>query len=428
MAENNAPLATDYSGVREYIGARYVPLFANPVEWTDTRGYEPLTIVLHQGNSFTSTQFVPVGVDINNKEYWAETGNWNAQIEAYRKEVLAMQDKVDGNTEGINTVSKALDDFKTEQNQTNETVNSAIESANNRIETVNNELSTSITNIEEKKFVVFGDSWTEESNKWMTFYKEKGHFSWFKTYGVNGATILNNSANLLSTQIETARNDSTVDKALIDEVIVICGVNDYRTNKTNPSEVGVKLKENLNTIQNLYPNAVVKYFLNCQIYGYPSNWLAPYISNAGSGGFIIKTFLNEMVWNQYAFYDDNLHPNDTGCRYMVSKMLSMSDVPVLFEVNLINKNDFTVNNCVINSVQATRLTNIARIRVNGSIEAKGGSYKLNAPYGPFFAKDITWITHFGANQWGIGTDGGVISSGTNSETGGFYTEFFTKVI
>ena len=56
MADNQTPpAATDYSGVREYIGARYVPVFANPPEWNDTRGYEPLTIVLHKGNSFTST-------------------------------------------------------------------------------------------------------------------------------------------------------------------------------------------------------------------------------------------------------------------------------------------------------------------------------------------------------------------------------------
>lgn len=94
MADNTTPLATDYAGVREYIGARYVPVFADPTEWSNTRGYEPLTIVLHEGNSFTSTQFVPTGADINDTRYWAETGNWNAQIEAYRKEVLAFDGRI----------------------------------------------------------------------------------------------------------------------------------------------------------------------------------------------------------------------------------------------------------------------------------------------------------------------------------------------
>lgn len=76
-------------GVRQYVGARYVPVFADPLEWSDAIGYEPLTVVLHEGNSYTSRQSVPVGIDIGNATYWAETGNYNAQIEAYRQEVLA---------------------------------------------------------------------------------------------------------------------------------------------------------------------------------------------------------------------------------------------------------------------------------------------------------------------------------------------------
>ena len=52
--------------VREYIGARYVPIFADPLEWDDERSYEPLTIVYYQGNSYTSRQSVPTGIDVTN--------------------------------------------------------------------------------------------------------------------------------------------------------------------------------------------------------------------------------------------------------------------------------------------------------------------------------------------------------------------------
>lgn len=79
--------------VRQYIGARYVPLFADPAEWNNTQTYEPLTIVLHQGNSYTSRQYVPTGIDITNNDYWALTGNYNAQIEAYRAETQANTSK-----------------------------------------------------------------------------------------------------------------------------------------------------------------------------------------------------------------------------------------------------------------------------------------------------------------------------------------------
>lgn len=91
---NQPPFLEDYAGVREYIGARYVPVMANPIEWDNGRGYEPLTIVIHEGNSYTSTQTVPPGIDISNTEFWALTGNYDAQIEQYRKEVKEYNDRI----------------------------------------------------------------------------------------------------------------------------------------------------------------------------------------------------------------------------------------------------------------------------------------------------------------------------------------------
>lgn len=94
-------------GVRQYVGARYVPVFADPLEWSDTIGYEPLTVVLHEGNSYTSRQSVPVGIDIGNATYWAETGNYNAQIEAYRREVLTYDGRITANANAIAAETQA---------------------------------------------------------------------------------------------------------------------------------------------------------------------------------------------------------------------------------------------------------------------------------------------------------------------------------
>ena len=85
----------------QYIGSRYVPLFAEPAEWNSARTYEPLTIVMHDGNSYTSRQYVPVGVEISNESFWAETGNYNAQVEQYRQDVVRYATQ-------LNTVSAAL--------------------------------------------------------------------------------------------------------------------------------------------------------------------------------------------------------------------------------------------------------------------------------------------------------------------------------
>lgn len=85
----------------EYTGMRYVPVFADPPEWSSANSYEALEIVIHEGNSYTSKTFVPVGIDISNSAYWALTGNYNAQVEQYRQEVQQFDGRITKNTEGI---------------------------------------------------------------------------------------------------------------------------------------------------------------------------------------------------------------------------------------------------------------------------------------------------------------------------------------
>lgn len=98
--------------VRQYVGARYVPLFGRKdeesIEWDNTKPYEPLTIVLYQGDSFTSRQYVPAGIDITNQEFWALTGNYNAQIEAYREEVLTYDARISENSSAIEELEQNL--------------------------------------------------------------------------------------------------------------------------------------------------------------------------------------------------------------------------------------------------------------------------------------------------------------------------------
>lgn len=76
---------------RQYIGARYVPKIMG--NWSATVEYEPLSIVLSlDGNSYTSKTYVPKGTALTNETYWSLTGNYNAQVEAYRQEVIDLID------------------------------------------------------------------------------------------------------------------------------------------------------------------------------------------------------------------------------------------------------------------------------------------------------------------------------------------------
>lgn len=78
-----------------YIGARYVPRILG--EWSADMTYEPLDVVLYQGTSYTSRTYVPKGIipSESTQQYWALTGNYNAQVEMYRQEVENYKNQVE---------------------------------------------------------------------------------------------------------------------------------------------------------------------------------------------------------------------------------------------------------------------------------------------------------------------------------------------
>lgn len=97
-----------------YIGARYVPIFSGA--WDNKKSYEPLMIVEYQGNSYTSKTYVPVGADIGNTSYWALTGNYNAQVEAYRKEVVELTNRVNSYQTLLNNINYEVSTNKSDIN------------------------------------------------------------------------------------------------------------------------------------------------------------------------------------------------------------------------------------------------------------------------------------------------------------------------
>lgn len=81
--------------VREYIGARYIPVFANPSQWDITSQYEPLTVVTNQGASYVSRRYVPEGIQLNNTDYWVLWADYNAQLQHYIDEVTTFDGRID---------------------------------------------------------------------------------------------------------------------------------------------------------------------------------------------------------------------------------------------------------------------------------------------------------------------------------------------
>lgn len=95
------------SGKNVYVGHRYVPKIMG--DWTNSKTYEALSIVQYQGNSFTSRQYVPTGIEITNEEYWASTGNYNAQVENYRQEVTQVNNELVNARNGELTLTARLE-------------------------------------------------------------------------------------------------------------------------------------------------------------------------------------------------------------------------------------------------------------------------------------------------------------------------------
>lgn len=114
---------------RQYVGARYVPKIMG--EWNKTLQYEALCVVTYMGNSFTSKKPVPANVEIDNTDYWVNTGNYNAQVEEYRKITLETK-------ELANNTSTALNTFKENQTNTNNNINNKIDTTTSALNKLKN--------------------------------------------------------------------------------------------------------------------------------------------------------------------------------------------------------------------------------------------------------------------------------------------------
>lgn len=350
MADNQTPPATDYSGVREYIGARYVPVFANPPEWNDTRGYEPLTVVLHKGNSFTSTQYVPTGIDIKNTEYWLETGNWNAQIEAYREEVLRFDGRITQNADGIKANTAAIASEAAARENADTVIRNLIaaeETARTAADTeLRSDLNAAIATMNQqnilslykgKNCVWVGDSFTTGggadpvSKRVSTVFCKAMGMTEFN-YGVGASGwIWGTTANKpYITQVQNAYDAMTPEQRKNTAMVVLPGTSTDVSHGSSSKQIGAAATLCAKKASDLFPNAV--------IYVIPMIWdKALFTINAYDTTVEICDQINKAAiphvkmdedsytWllGRYEFYtSDNVHPNNNGYAVWAAKMVS----------------------------------------------------------------------------------------------------------
>lgn len=292
----DTPTDAPAKGVRQYVGARYVPVFANPLEWSDTREYEPLTIVTYQGNSYTSMQYVPTSISIADTAYWALTGNFNAQVEAYRAEVRAFDDRINANAAAINANTTAIN------------ANTAAINANAAAIAQENTYRT--TNV----MLAFGDSYgvdtISQGPVWCEITANKLQATELHNYCVGGATFNTTKEKNFFVQVEKAISEIK-NPQYVKYVGIVGGTNDG-SNSIADAIVSLVAK-----INSAFPNAVIGIGLNASkqdilSYGAKQKRIAALNLN---GNFATPVFIDSVVYTQLAngcMMDDNIHPTAKG--------------------------------------------------------------------------------------------------------------------
>lgn len=149
MNNQNQEIRMPSSAVWQYVGARYVPIFADPIEWQPNTAYEPLTIVTYNRNSYTSRKPVPAGVSPENSDYWANTGNFNAQLDDLTSKIEGWDEKIDQAEESVaaavttaNNAKATADQALTSAGEAQNTANSVREVADRAETAATNALNT----------------------------------------------------------------------------------------------------------------------------------------------------------------------------------------------------------------------------------------------------------------------------------------------
>ena len=292
----DTPTDAPAKGVRQYVGARYVPVFANPLEWSDTREYEPLTIVTYQGNSYTSMQYVPTSISIADTAYWALTGNFNAQVEAYRAEVRAFDDRINANAAAINANAAAIN------------ANAAAINANTAA--IAQEKTDRTTNV----MLAFGDSYgvdtLSQGPVWCEITANKLQVTELHNYCVGGATFNTTKEKNFFVQVDKAISEIK-NPEYVKYVGIVGGTNDG-SNSIADAIVSLVAK-----INSAFPYAVIGIGLNASkqdilSYGAKQKRIAALNLN---DNFDTPVFIDSVVYTQLAkgcMMDDNIHPTAKG--------------------------------------------------------------------------------------------------------------------
>ena len=350
--------------VTQYIGARYVPILAEPVEWDANREYEPLTIVTYQGASYTSKQSVPRDVPITNEQYWVLTGNYNAQFENLRQTVIRFDGRITANENGVaenaadiadeTAARTAADTAETEARTAADTAldaaitaeTAAREAADTALETrLNDTIDNEVTPLKHRgmkgqRVICIGDSYGANRGSdqlgWAKYLNDYNEFDYFLNVSNPGAGFVdtgNGSVPELvgltfNGQVDYAYNHladgtgATVTAEDITLVIIAGGYNDW-----NEEGVYTAARQCVENARTKFPNARIDFYPllvgdvyqdgDSNYHGVGGTMMNRYMNMAEGAAHAGAQVSTDSMWwlfpeTNATASGDHVHPNNTG--------------------------------------------------------------------------------------------------------------------
>ena len=236
-------------GTLQYIGARYVPVFADPVEWSSDRPYEHLMMVQHEGNTYISKQHVPVGIPLpapdRSNDYWVLMSDWNAQIAEYRAELERFVSETGARVDDLNDNVDALQ--------------LDVDAAEETIDTYVNDRDV---------MVVLGDSWSvrndegypERCGSWTDVVQRALNVE-VKNYAVRGCGFVRNyNSSTIAIQAQQAIEDATYNHKKVKYVVALGGRNDFNQGVAD-ADIESAIQRLYQPLRDHFTNAHIRIFL-----------------------------------------------------------------------------------------------------------------------------------------------------------------------
>jgi len=255
--------------IREYIGARYVPIFSevNGGVWNNSYTYEPLTIVKYGTDWYTSKKAVPTGAAITDTSYWVKTGDYNGAI-------ATLDAKID----------------------------------------------TKLDKLNNRKFLFLGDSWdTATDDGWIDPCAASLGITNYKRVSAGGYGFEPEGGNAGKTFERLVQNNITTIGTDVTDIVICGGTNDKTQTAANLYTAGYNFME---YVKSVFPN-LQKVYLGMTGYGIQAteeerlkydNVRLYYQEIARRYGYTYMGNSHYVMYDPRYFEDglDNSHPNNTG--------------------------------------------------------------------------------------------------------------------